>query len=272
MSVNEPGSGVTRPSLDPAVVEARRAEAQARTDAMQRDFAHEHVSFGAHEKQSLDVYYPSVAPSGPVLAFVHGGGFRVGDAASVGYHGRPYLEQGAIFASLGYRLAPETKFPDCGDDIEMGLQWLHDNVASHGGDPERIYLSGHSAGAMVAAFVAMRPRLQTPPDLVKGLVLISGMYDFSSHPEDIVNRSSKRYAPVLTEAIERAPDHTIIVAGDSDMPQVMPAMKAMEGALRSRGASVETFVEPDADHFQANRSFIASDGAVFKATRQMMKL
>jgi arylformamidase len=273
MSVNEAsGPEAGRSAADPAELEARRAQARALNDAVQHDFPHEHASYGAHERQSLDLYLPEVAPAGPVLAFLYGGGFRGGDTASVAYHGRPYLEGGALFACLGYRLAPDTRFPDCAEDVELGLQWLYDHVAEHGGDPDRIYLSGHSAGAMLAAQVTLRPRRQSPADIVKGAVLISGMYDFTGHPEDIVNRSSEDYVPVLTDAIERVPDHTVIVAGDQDFPQCLPAAEAMQEALRSRGGSVERFVEPNADHFQANRSFVAAGGEVFEATRRMMKL
>lgn len=266
------GGADPRPAADQAALEARRAEAMARTDSVRAEFRHERVSLGDHDKQALDLYHPNVGPAGPVLAFLYGGGFRVGDITSVGYHARPYLEAGALFACIGYRLAPDARFPDCADDVEAGLQWLHDHVAEHGGDPDRIYLSGHSAGAMLAAQVTLRPRHQDPADLVKGAVLISGMYDFTQHPDEIVNRDSERYVPVLTDALERVPEHTILVAGDHDFPTVIPAAQAMEAALRARGGSVETFVEPDADHFQANRSFIVAEGDVCRATRQMMKL
>lgn len=271
MSDNQGGAEVSRPATDP-VAEARRAEAMTLTELMRQEFAHVHVSLGANDRQALDLYRPATTPAGPVLAFLYGGGFRLGDITTVGYHGRPYLESGALFACIGYRVVPDARFPDCADDVEAGLQWLHDHVADYGGDPDRIYLSGHSAGAMLAAQVALRPRRQSPADLVKGIVLISGMYDFTNHPDDIVNRASERYVPVLTDAIERVPEHTILVTGDADFPHVLPAAQAMQEALRARGGSVELFVEPDADHFQANRSFVTADGDVFLATRQMMKL
>ena len=256
--------------VDPAL-EARRTEQRARTDAMRARFGHElNVAYGDHPGQVLDVYRPtSTATSAPVLVFVHGGGFLTRAPGFDAYHGAPYVERGSVFVSMGYRLVPDLRFPDTVGDIERGLQWLVDHVAERGGDPERIFLSGHSAGAMLAAAIGLR---ETQPDVVKGLVLISGMYDVTRHSDEIINRDSPRYVPKLAEAIERIPAHTILVGGDRDLPAVLPDAEALLAAIQARGGSAELFVEPDADHFQANRSFVSSDGAVAQAVSRMMSL
>lgn len=273
MSTQEGAVGTPRPAFDPKEAEARMAEAQALTKATRDEYSHQlGIPYGSHHKQVLDLYLPSHPEGAPTLIFLHGGAFRVGEPGSVGYHGRPYLAAGAIFASMGYRLAPEVRFPDSCDDIEAGLEWLWANVADRGGDPDRIYLSGHSAGAMLAASVGLRPRHQATPDLVKGLVLISGMYDFTNQPSDILNPDSPRHVAKLTEAIERTPDHTVVVAGEQDFPPAVSGAHAMLEALKARGASAELFIEPGADHFRANQSFIVDGGAVFNSTKQMMKL
>lgn len=266
------GSPSTRTGDDEALA-ARRAAAEAANEATRAAFAHERgIAYGSHPQQRLDLYLPSGTPTGQVLVFLHGGGFTVGDPGSVAYHGHPYLERGAIFVAMGYRLAPDARFPECADDVEAGLAHLAAHVGDHGGDPGRIYLSGHSAGAMLAATVGLRPSSAIPADLVKGLVLISGMYDFTHHREEIVDRQSPRYVPRLLDAIERVPDHTIVVSGDHDFPAVLPDAHAMTDAVRAHGGSAEMFVEPDADHFQANRSFVTAGGTVFEATAAMMKL
>jgi arylformamidase len=257
---------------DPDAMRARRAEAEALTESLRRDFAHElAIPYGEHPKQRLDLYLPE-RPVGPTLVFLHGGGFRAGEPGTVGYHGRPYLEQGAIFVSMGYRLVPDARFPDCCDDLEAGLSFLQAHVRERGGAPEQIFVSGHSAGATLGAMVALRPRDLRPPDLVKGLVAISGMYDYTHRSAEVTNFDSPRFVPKLTEAIERLPDHTIVVAADHDLPSCLPDAEALAAAIRERGGSVEMFVEPDADHFQANRGFIDKGGAVFEATAKMMKL
>jgi arylformamidase len=261
------------PPQTPEAMEARRLEGLALTRHTQDAFAHQlGVSFGDHPRQHLDLYFPPGEAKGPTLVFLHGGGFRGGDPGSVGHYGQHYLEAGAIYATIGYRLLPEARIEDSSDDVEAGLVALAAAVADHGGDPEQIYLSGHSAGAVLAASVGLRPSRRLPADLVKGLVLISGTYHFEHRPDESVDRSSPRYVDNLIEHVAHVPGHTIVVGGDHDFPAVLPDATALAEALRAQGASVEMFVEPDADHFQANRSFISGSGPVHRATTVMMKL
>jgi acetyl esterase/lipase len=162
---------------------------------------------------------------------------------------------------MGYRLAPEVRFPDTLEDAELGLRYVGQRIG------ERVFLSGHSAGAMLAAWYALR---DSQPGTVQGLALISGMYDISQHSEEIINRDSPRYTLRLWDAIAHTPRHTIIVSGDNDLPACLPSAETLTRALKERGASVEMFVEPNADHFQANRSFITPGGVVSEATLRMM--
>lgn len=274
----DPSPAQPRPAPDPALTEARRQSALARTEAVRERFAHElGVRYGERPKQLMDLYRPATGPSpAPVLVFLHGGGFRIGEPGPQGYHGLPVLEGGGLFVSMGYSLAPEVRFPDTCEDVELGLRWLYEHVAERGGDPQRIYLSGHSAGAMLAAAVGLRAApAGLPADLVKGLVLISGMYDMGRELEqqpDIVNGESSRYVPNLVDAIDHLPDHTVVVVGEHDFPRARHDAPVLVEALRARGASVETYVEPGADHFEANRSFVAVGGTVARATARMMGL
>jgi arylformamidase len=267
----QPSTVVTDPEM-----EARRAEAMARTVALRAEFQHElGVPYGDHPRQVMDLYYPASPAQAPVLVFLHGGGFRVGEPGRDGYVGRPMLERGGIFVSMGYRLLPEVSFPNTCEDVERGLDWLRHEIAARGGAPERIYLSGHSAGAMLAAWVGLRPTTSAPslpPDLVKGLVLISGMYDLTGRPSEAVDPASPRYVPRLYEALERVPEHTILVVGEHDFPQVPPDARSLAAAIRARGGTVELFVEPNADHFVAHRSFVSAEGQVFLAAARMMRL
>src|SRR3569833_1037538 len=255
--------------------EARRAASLSCTESVQSRFRNERVSYGSHPRQVMDIYYPANTPTAaPVLAWIHGGGLRVGEPARDGYNGEPYLEHGAIFVSLGYRLVPDARFPTSADDIEQALRWLHDNIKERGGDPDRIFLSGHSAGSMLAASVGLRnwQGSDMPADLIKGLVLISGMYDSARQNEEIVDRTSPRYVPNLFDAIQRVPPHTILVGGDADFPTVLPDARALKTAIEAKGGSAEMFVEPDADHFAAIKSFNTDGGTVFEAVRRMMRL
>jgi arylformamidase len=271
MSTDSPATQSPQP--DTEAMEARRRHGQEATRGTREAFAHElGVSFGDHPRQRMDLYFPDGEVKGPTLVFLHGGGFRGGDPGSVGHYGQPYLEAGAIYAAIGYRLLPDTRIEGSCDDVEAGLLALVEEVEDHGGDPAQIYLTGHSAGAVLAAHVGLRPSPAIPADLVKGLVLISGMYHFEHGDQDRYDLESPRHVPNLVDHIAHVPGHTILVGGDADFPNVLPDADALGQALRTQGGSVESFVEPNADHFAANRSFISGSGPVFEATRVMLKI
>lgn len=261
----EPGSA--------AYLAAYHAEARRRTEEVRARFAHElDLAYGEHDRQRLDLYLPAGEPAGPVLVFLHGGGFRAGDHRIVGYHGLPYLEAGAVVVTMSYRLVPEVRFPDMAADVEAGLNWLQSELPSRGADPTRVYLSGHSAGATLAALAALRPVAQEAPDHVRGLVALSGGYAFGRRPDEETDRTSPYYVDHLAAAIERVPDRTIVVWSDDDLPFCAPDGEALVEALRAAGGAVEHYLERGADHYQANRSFVEPDGEVATATKAMMGL
>ena len=270
--MTKPSTATSSPDarLDPA--EERRLANSALTSKLQEDFDHElNLAYGPHPRQIFDCYLPAAPPSGPVMVFVHGGGFRLGAPGPVAYYGRPILGHGGIFISLGYRLAPEVRFPDTAEDLELGLAAIAHHLSTHGVEADQLFLSGHSAGATLAAFAALRPST-TEESALKGLVLVSGQYDFTGHSKEVGNHASERYVPDLSNAINHVPPHTIVVAGDHDLPAVMPAANTIVAALRAHGGEVEFFIEPGADHFEAIRGFATDDDPVSTAVLSMMSL
>ena len=262
-------------STAPLTQEQRTAIKRERTQLVRDQYQHElNLAFGSHARQILDVYRPKATGLAPVLVFIHGGGFRNGAAGNEGYLGGPLLAKGAAYVSLGYRLVPDARYPECADDIEHGLRWLRDHVAEHGGDPDRIYLSGPSAGATLAAAVlrnwVAEPEL--PDDLIKGLMLFSGPYDRSKSSQETDDHGAARFVPNLAASIQRVPPRTIVISTDDDMAFAEPDANAMTEALRARGGSVERLVQAGADHFNSPRSLADGSGPIFEAIVRMMKL
>lgn len=103
---------------------------------------------------SLDVYTAPQLKQAPVMVYVHGGGWQQGDKANVALKPQAFLQAGYVFVSVNYRLSPQAAFPAHAQDVAAAIAWVKANIANYGGNPERIFLMGHSAGAHLVALVA----------------------------------------------------------------------------------------------------------------------
>jgi len=141
------------------------------------------LAYGPDERHRLDLFAREGVTQAPVLVYVHGGGFVMGDKHTEGSPfysnvGEFAARQGWVGVPMTYRLAPANKFPSGPEDIAAAVAWLRENVAQYGGDPDRIVLSGQSAGAShVAAYVAHKRFHVAERGGVAGAVLMSGIYD-----------------------------------------------------------------------------------------------
>jgi arylformamidase len=132
----------------------------------------------AHERQVLDIYTPDNARNLPVVFWIHGGGWQTGDKTSVQLKPRIFTERGYVFVSTNYRLLPHVEMEEIFRDVAKSLGWVHKNIALHGGDPTRIFVMGHSAGAQLAALMCIDERYLraegVPFEVLKGCVPVDG--------------------------------------------------------------------------------------------------
>lgn len=140
----------------------------------------EDISYGNDPRHRLDLYVPAAGiRDAPVLLFVHGGGFVAGDKRMGAFFaniGAWAVRNGFVAANMTYRLAPQYVWPSAARDIASALGWLRARVADLGGQPENIFLFGHSAGAVHCASYVSSPELYRDASL-SGLILASGVYD-----------------------------------------------------------------------------------------------
>ena len=132
----------------------------------------------AHERQVLDIYAPDDARNLPVVFWIHGGGWQTGDKTSVQIKPRVFAERGFVFVSTNYRLLPHVEMGVLIRDVAKSLGWVHKNIAGHGGNPRRIFVMGHSAGAQLAALLCIDDRYlkaeRVPFGVLKGCVPVDG--------------------------------------------------------------------------------------------------
>ena len=143
------------------------------------------IAYGRFARQSLDVYTPAAAaPIGgwPVVVFFYGGSWNNGDRVDYGFVGAALAARGVLTLVADYRLYPEVRYPEFLRDSALALAWSFDHAANRGGDPKRVFVMGHSAGAYNAAMLALDPRWLAPtgrlPTELAGWIGLAGPYDF----------------------------------------------------------------------------------------------
>ena len=143
----------------PAVIEASssspsRAVSEAHAQRVTRDIPYA----TAHERQVLDVYAPAGAKNLPVVFWIHGGGWQTGDKSMVALKPKAFMDAGFVFVSINHRLLPTVDMGAITRDVASALGWVHKNIATHGGDPNRLLVMGHSSGGQLAALMCTDDR------------------------------------------------------------------------------------------------------------------
>lgn len=140
------------------------------------------VAYGDAPRQKLDVYAPRAKSTGrrPVVVFFYGGSWNSGSRFGYAFVGRALAAQGFVVVIPDYRLVPDVRYPALIEDGAAAVRWTETHVAELGGDPGRLVLMGHSAGAYIAAMLAVDDRwLKEDRKAIKGFVGLAGPYDFT---------------------------------------------------------------------------------------------
>lgn len=147
------------------------------------------LAYGKDPRQLLDVYQPTGKTNAPVLVYVHGGGYTGGardvDANVYGNVLTYFARNGMLGINAEYRLAPQARWPSGAEDVRGVVQWVKESAKDYGGDPSRIFLMGHSAGAShVGAYVFDRRLQPQTGHGVAGAILVSGRYSLQYDPDN----------------------------------------------------------------------------------------
>ena len=217
----------------------------------------EGVPFGSHG-QMLDIWAPndlSDAPL-PVVIFWYGGGWAKGDRASYAFAGRALAKAGFLVVIPDYRKVPQVRFPAFLDDGAEAVAWVEGNIAQYRGDPARVAVMGHSAGAYQAVMLALDAKrlaaAGADPAIIKAGVGLSGPYDF--HPftsERAIEAMSRWPRPEETQPIEYARTDApplLLVTSEGDETVRPKNANNLAAKLRGLGAPVEVKNYGPLDH------------------------
>ena len=217
------------------------------------------VAYGPLPRQTLDVYRPKnlKRPAG-VVVFFYGGDWQNGRKTDYRFVGQALASRGFVAVLPDYRLYPQVTFPAFVEDGALAVKWTRDHAAEIGGDPSRLFLMGHSAGAHIAALLALDDHYLRDVGLGRGDVraaaLLSGPYNFALPPAD---RPVFSLAPNQTRPPDAAEpiafaDATapplLLVQGDADTTVQPQNAARLAARVRDAGGEVETAFYPRIGH------------------------
>lgn len=148
------------------------------------------LQYGEHNRHRLDVYRPSERSDSlrPVIVFFYGGAWNSGKKEMYYFVARSFVDRGYVVVIPDYRLFPEVRYPAFVEDSAKALEWVAGNVQNYGGDPDRMFLMGHSAGAYNASMITYDDRRRTFQGTIRGFVGLAGLYDFLPITEEKIKR------------------------------------------------------------------------------------
>ena len=215
-----------------------------------------HAPYGTDPAQRIDVIAPAQPGPHPVLIFIHGGGWHSGAPGEYGFIGRHFARAGYLVVLAGYRLGDAGRYPHMLEDSAAALAWVNGNAARLGGDVDRVFVMGHSAGAYNAVMLGLEPqwldRAGVPQGFIKGVIGLSGPYDFYPFTSDSARNAFGHVAdPRITQPINHvrlpAPP-MLLLTGDADETVKMRNSKVLAAALTAAGQPTEPVVLAGVDH------------------------
>jgi arylformamidase len=242
-------------------------------------------------RQRLDIYAPEGGRDLPVVFWIHGGGWQTGDRTSVQLKPSAFVKKGLVFVSTGYRLLPDVEMAEIFRDIAKSVRWVHEHIAEYGGDPKRILVMGHSAGAQLAALISIDDRYLKAEGLslsiIKGCVTVDGdTYDVPAiietaetrwrvhrlppskwgHREKFGNDPAKhRDYSAVTHVAKDKGIPPFLILHVSDHPDTRAQAQRLEAALKEAAVPVKRFAATQTDHNKLNESLGLPDDPPTKA-------
>jgi acetyl esterase/lipase len=219
--------------------------------------AHRDLKYGSQDRQELDVYVPTdTKESRAVVVFVHGGGWTSGSKGEYRFVAEALTSRGIIAVLPSYRLYPQVKFPAFVDDVAQAVAWAHQHAAEYGGDADRIYLMGHSAGAQITALIAFDAeylqRAGGERAWIKGFIGLAGPYDFlpfkDDYQKELFGPEPEYPRSQAVNYVDAQAPPALLIHGEADT-KVWPSNSvSLAKQMRAHHVSVVEHYYPDMTH------------------------
>lgn len=215
------------------------------------------ITFSTAPALSLDIYRPahSAGTPLPVIVFFYGGRWTFGDRAQYAFAGNALAQRGYVVVVPDYRKYPDVKFPSFAQDAGNAVAWTYDHIADYGGDPARLYVAGHSAGAHLGALVASDPHYLAQYGKKRGIVRafagLAGPYAFIPEEPDLKDMFGppENYARMQApNFVDGAQPPMLLLWGSDDTAVGRFNMDRMAARIHEKGGVVEAKIYPGISH------------------------
>ncbi len=222
-------------------------------------------------KQRLDVYAPRVSERAPVFVFLHGGAWRFGDKGLYPPFGHRFAKEGIVTVIPSYRLAPKHPWPAQAEDTAAAFAWTVRHIGEFGGDTNRIFIGGHSAGGHLTSLITFNERFLKPhglsPKLIRGVISLSGVYDLDvgDAMASVFGTNGTVRRDASPQFFVKAPAPPFLVTYcEWDYPMLPAQAKIFHAALHRAGVTSELFYTPKENHIMEMIAFTHDEDATAK--------
>lgn len=239
------------------------------------------LSYGSTSIEGIDLYATTVA-NAPINVFIHGGAWLIESADDFAFPAETFVRMGAHFLAVDFTNVKETNgdLMPLADQVRHAISWIYKNASSFGGDPNRLYLSGHSSGAHLAsvAFVTdWAADFGLPPDIIKGGLFCSGMYDLrpvrlSSRSKYVAFTGAAELALSPQRHVNRIVSPMIVAYGTMETPEFQRQARDFCAAARTAGKSVDLVIGENYNHFEIIETLANPYGLLGHAALSQMNL
>ena len=254
----------------------KRSEASRKARATLKSWLN--VPYGNSPRQILDIY-PADRPQGPVLVYIHGGYWRTGSKDENCNFAPTFVQRGATVVLVEYDLCPSVTVTDIVRQTRAAIAWVHRNIIRYGGNPSKLYVSGHSAGGHLTAMALAHDweKEGLPRNLIKGAVATSGVYDLDMVMQISVNEQVRMTPEIAREnsPFLHPPVSTclVVVAVGGAEPKGWQQMSEDYFKLcRERGLVCEYLVVPGANHYTMSEHLADAGSPLAQAMLKQMGL
>lgn len=218
---------------------------------------HADIAYGDGPRQRLDVYVPQArADNAPVVVFFYGGSWQAGAKADYRFVAQALTSRGFVVVVPDYRIYPPTRFPGFVEDGAAAVAWTYAHARAYGGDADRVFLAGHSAGAHIAAMLATDPRYlaaeQTDAARLAGLIGIAGPYDFlpikAATLKKIFAPESAWPASQPIRFVDGGEPPMLLMHGADDRTVAPDNSRNLAAAVNAAGGTAALKIYPDTGH------------------------